>query len=161
MNTALIPHRWFAPRESLHRNMHMRDDIDRIFQNFFDGMVTPWTAGFFRNDGKENGLVPSLDLTSDEKAYTLRVEVPGVEPDDVKLSVHDGVLEVSGEKKRESEDKEQHVTERFFGSFRRSMTLPEDADIDAVTAAHKNGVLTVSIPRKAESRERVIAIEKA
>ena len=107
--------------------------------------------------------MPRVDLTSDDKAYTLKVEVPGVEPDDVKLSVHDGMLEISGEKKCESEDKEKHVTERSFGSFCRRMSLAEDADIDAIAASHKNGVLTVTIPRLAESmnKEKVIAIEKA
>ncbi|MBQ9406973.1 MAG: Hsp20/alpha crystallin family protein [Desulfovibrio sp.] len=157
------PSRWFAPREAMLHNTPMRDDIDRFFNHFFNGMMTPWMPTFFRNDRKEDDLLPRIDLTSDDKAYTLKVEVPGVEPEDVKLSVHDGILEISGEKKCETEDKEKHVTERSFGSFQRSMSLPEDADVDAITAAHKNGVLSVAIPRLAESRNtaKIIAIEKA
>ena len=163
MNTTLTPSRWFAPHEAMRRNAPVRDDIDRFFNNFFGGMMAPWAPAFFRGFEKEEALMPRVDLTSDDKAYTLKVEVPGVEPDEVKLSVHDGVLEISGEKKCETEDKEKHVTERTYGSFSRSMTLAEDADIDAITAAHKNGVLTVTIPRLAESKskEKVIAIEKA
>ena len=163
MNTAFTPSRWFAPREAMLRNAPVRDDIDRFFNSFFDGMVTPWTSEFFRNFRKEDALMPRVDLTSDDKAYTLKVEVPGVEPDDVKLSIHDGMLEISGEKKCESEDKEKHVTERSFGSFCRRLSLAEDADIDAISAAHRNGVLTVTIPRLAEAgnKEKVIAIEKA
>ena len=163
MNTNFTPSRWFAPREAMRRNAPVRDDIDRFFSNFFGGMMTPWAPGFFRGLEKDEDLMPRVDLTSDDKAYTLKVEVPGVEPDDVKLSVHDGVLEISGERKCETEDKEKHVTERTFGSFSRRMSLAEDADIDAITAAHKNGVLTVTIPRLAESKskEKVIAIEKA
>ncbi len=163
MNTYLTPRRWFAPREPMLRNAPVRDDIDRLFNNFFGGMAMPWASDFFRNVQKEDELMPRADLTSDEKAYTLKAEVPGVEPDDVKLSIHDGVLEISGEKKCETEDKEKHVTERSYGSFRRTMSLPDDADIDAISAAHKNGVLTVTIPRLAESKnkEKVIAIEKA
>ncbi len=163
MNTTFSPSRWFAPREAVLSNTPMRDDIDRFFNNFFNGMVTPWAPAFFRSIPKDESLMPRVDLTSDDKAYTLKIEVPGVEPDDVKLSVHDGILEISGEKKSESEDKEKHVTERIFGSFRRSMTLADDADIEAISAAHKNGVLTVTIPRLAESKnkEKVIAIEKA
>ncbi|MBE6441591.1 MAG: Hsp20/alpha crystallin family protein [Desulfovibrio desulfuricans] len=163
MNTTLTPSRWFAPREAMLRNAPVRGDIDRFFNNFFDGMVTPWTSEFFRNFRKEDALMPRVDLTSDDKAYTLKVEVPGVEPDDVKLSVHDGMLEISGEKKCETEDKEKHVMERSFGSFRRAMSLAEDADIDAISAAHRNGVLTVTIPRLAEAgnKEKVITIEKA
>jgi HSP20 family protein len=95
MNTTLTPSRWFAPREAMLRNAPVRGDIDRFFNNFFDGMVTPWTSEFFRNFRKEDALMPRVDLTSDDKAYTLKVEVPGVEPDDVKLSVHDGMLEIS------------------------------------------------------------------
>lgn len=164
MNTTFTPSRWFAPREAILRNAPMRDDIDRFFNNFFDGMVTPWVPGFFHAlHEKENDLMPRADLTSDAKAYTLKIEVPGVEPDDVKLSVHDGMLEIAGEKKCETEDKERHVTERRYGSFRRSMNLADDADIDAITAAHKNGVLTVTIPRLADTRnaEKVISIAKA
>ena len=163
MNTAFAPSRWFAPREAMRRTAPVRDDIDRFFNSFFDGMVTPWTPEFFRNFRKDDELMPRADLTSDDKAYTLKVEVPGVEPDDVKLSVHDGMLEISGEKKCETDDKEKHVMERSFGSFCRRMSLAEDADIDAISAAHKNGVLTVTIPRLAESKnkEKVIAIEKA
>ena len=161
MNTTLTPSRWFAPHEAMRRNAPVRDDIDRFFNNFFG--LTPWAPGFFRSFEKDEDLMPRVDLTSDDKAYTLKVEVPGVEPDEVKLSVHDGVLEISGEKKCETEDKEKHVTERTYGSFSRRMALAEDADIDAITAAHKNGVLTVTIPRLAESKntEKVIAIEKA
>ncbi len=163
MNTTLTPSRWFAPRVAMRRNAPVRDDIDHFFDNFFGGMMTPWAPAFFRGFEKDEDLMPRVDLTSDDKAYSLKVEVPGVEPDDVKISVHDGMLEISGEKKCETEDKEKHVTERTYGSFRRSMSLAEDADVDAITAAHKNGVLTVTIPRLAESKskEKVIAIEKA
>ena len=139
----------------------MRDDIETMFRNFYDTMLTPWAAGFLRGSQKNDELVPSMDMTSDEKAYTLRVEVPGVEADDVKLTVRDNAIIVSGEKKRESEDKHHHVTERVFGSFQRVVGLPEDADVEGISAAHKNGVLSVTIPRKATQQVRTIEIAKA
>lgn len=163
MNTAMTPSRWFAPHEAMLRNAPVRDDIDRFFNSFFDDMMTSWAPGFFRQFSKEEDLMPRVDLASDDKAYILKVEVPGVEPDAVKLTVRDGQLEISGEKKCETEDQEKHVTERSYGSFRRSLNLAEDADIAAIRATHKNGVLTVTIPRLADARnkERVISIEKA
>ena len=139
----------------------VRDDIDNMFRNFYDSMLTPWAAGFLRGSQKKDELVPSMDLTSDEKAYTLHVEVPGVEADDVKLTVRDNAVIISGEKKRETEDKNHHVTERVFGSFQRAISLPEDADVEGITAAHKNGVLCVTLPRKTATKERTIEITKA
>lgn len=112
----------------------VRDDIDNFFQNMFNGMVTPWEAmneflPFWRHQRAEADILPSLDLTSDEKAYVLSVELPGVEPENVRLEVRDNALIVAGEKKQENRDdkKNQHVLERVYGSFQRVLALPEDA----------------------------------
>lgn len=160
---AIVPHRNRRHHDVMLRNVSERDDIDRFFHGVVSGMMLPWMSGMYRSMPRTEVLMPQVDVSSDDKAYTLNIEVPGVEPDDVKLTVRDGVLELSGEKKSESEDKEKHVSERTFGSFSRSLTLPEDADVEAITASHKNGVLTVTIPRLAESKqkEKSITIEKA
>ena len=91
----------------------------------------------------------------------LSVELPGVEPENVRLEVRDNALIVAGEKKQENRDdkKNQHVLERVYGSFQRVLALPEDADAEAVTATHKNGVLTVTIPRKVPAQSRAKSIE--
>ncbi|WP_297849401.1 Hsp20/alpha crystallin family protein [uncultured Desulfovibrio sp.] len=164
------PCRWFAPRESASRGNNLptapRDEIDSFFQTMFHGMVTPWEAmnaflPFRRHQRAEAGILPSLDLTGDEKAYALSVELPGVEPQNVRLEVRDTALIIAGEKKHErANDKENcHVLERAYGSFQRVLALPDDADVDAITATHKNGVLHVAIPRKAVVQPQVKTIE--
>lgn len=170
-NLRLFPSRWFAPRESsVHRDdlpgMPARNDMENFFQNMFSGMVTPWEAmnefmPFWRHQRAQAAILPNLDLTSDEKSYALRIELPGVEPENVSVEVRENALIISGEKKRDNADeqKNQHVLERVYGSFQRVLALPEDADTQAVTASHKNGVLTVSIPRKVPAKAQARSIE--
>ena len=170
-NMHFSPRRWFAPRETAPRRGDMpatpaRDEIDSFFQSMFNGMVTPWEAmneflPFWRHQRAEADILPSLDLTSDEKAYALSIELPGVATENVSLEVRDAALIIAGEKKCERADdkKSCHVLERIYGSFQRVLALPDDADVDAITAAHKNGVLTVIIPRKAPARPQAKTIE--
>lgn len=161
------PRRWFAPREIASRRndvpmMPARDEIDSFFQSMFNGMATPWEAvNDFLHQRVRDGILPNLDLTSDEKAYVLSIELPGVEPENVTLEVRDAALIIAGEKKQQRTDdkKDCHVLERVYGSFQRVLALPDDADAEAITAAHKNGVLTVTIPRRAPARPQAKAIE--
>ena len=126
--------------------------FDRVLDRMFDASF-PYKLlkAFTPEQGqKSTDFLPSIDVTSDAKAYTIHAEIPGVSKDNVKLEIHDGVLVLSGEKKderTEGDGKTAHVVERSFGSFERRMTLPEDADVEHITANHANGVLTVSIPR--------------
>ena len=110
-------------------------------------------------------LRPRLDMTGDDKQYVVTVEIPGVSPDDISLEARDGALLLRGEKKQEatSDEKGVYRMERTYGSFERVLPLPEDASEDAVTASHKDGVLTITIPRKEKTapEARKIAISKA
>ena len=144
----VYPQHWFSPRNAQQSEQgfqpldRLHHDIDRLFKPQAD-------------------IRPSLDIHSDDKAYTIHMEVPGVDPDEVKVEVRDGMLTVEGEKKMEScaapaaegekaEAKEPvcHVQERVYGSFCRQIGLAEDADVENISASHKNGVLTIVIPRK-------------
>lgn len=170
-NLRLLPRRWLAPRGAASRQDDLpvtpvRDELDGFFQNMFNGMVTPWEAvndflPFWRQRKFQADILPSLDLTSDEKAYALSMELPGVEPENVSVEVRDNALIIAGEKKQENagDQKSQHVLERTYGSFQRVLALPEDADVDAITARCKNGVLHVAIPRKATGKTQAKAIE--
>ena len=137
----------------------LHDEIDAMFDNFFA------PSSFEREPFQmKSDFLPSLDVTSDDKAYAMKVELPGVAPEAVKLEVNDGVLTISGEKKEETKDEQtKEVRECSYGSFTRSMTLPEDADAEHITATSKNGILTVSIPRKApdQSKVRKITVQAA
>ena len=133
----------------------LHDDIDRLFGGFFE---RGWWPDFFARD--EKAMLPSLDFKSDDKTYVLSIELPGVAPEDVKIEVNASELTISGEKKEEvREDGRTHVQERRYGSFMRRLTLPEDADTDAIRAVARNGVLTLEIARKEPEQNKVRSIE--
>ena len=105
---------------------------------------------------------PSVDITEDEKEYLITADAPGVKKDDLKVTVENGTLTVSGERKSEKEEKGKkfHKVERSFGSFSRSFTLPEDAEDEKLSAQFKEGVLTVHLPKstKAQAKNKEIKI---
>lgn len=110
-------------------------------------------------------LSPASDASSDDGAYRISVELPGVPEEAVELRVDDGVLSVTGEKTATREDRGEtwYFSEREYGAFRRSFRLPGDADADPAEAHMKDGVLEITVPRRApeESRGRRIAVKKA
>jgi HSP20 family protein len=109
-------------------------------------------------------LAPASDASSDEAAYRITMELPGVEEKDIDLSVHDGVISIKGEKTATREEKGEtwFFTERQYGSFSRSFRLPPDADGEKVEAHLKDGVLSVTIPRRdsAAPEGRKVAIKR-
>lgn len=120
------------------------------------------TSGFwpslqepFRNFGARiaEWVAPASEASVNDSAYRIALELPGVAEEDIHLSVEDGVVIVSGEKKTEREEKGEswYFSERQFGSFSRSFRLPPDADEAKVEAVLKDGVLTVTIPKRAPS----------
>ena len=106
-------------------------------------------------------LAPAVDVSEDEKGYSVTVELPGVRRDDVSVEVNDNVLSIRGEKKSEREEKKDktHWLERTFGSFSRSFTLPRGAVTEELKATFKDGVLAIEIPKKEEAKPRQIAIK--
>ena len=91
---------------------------------------------------------PEVDISEDDQGYLLKADLPEMKKDDVRVTVEDGILSVSGERKcqKEDEKKKFHRIERSFGTFRRNFTLPEDADSTKVTAEFRDGVLKVHLP---------------
>jgi HSP20 family protein len=156
----LVPWRWGGLRaidedrtfgslrsemEALHRN------IDRVFGDL-------WRGPSLLNDGWTSAkLVPSLDVTEDDKGFNVSVELPGMDEKDVAVSVRDRVLTIRGEKKEEKEKKEKDVyrSERAYGSFRRVMELPADVDAEKIEASFKKGVLTIALPKSKEAQAKV------
>jgi HSP20 family protein len=104
--------------------------------------------------GALQAWAPAVDISETAQEYLVKAELPGVNKDDVKLAVENGVLTLSGERKSEKETKEakQHRIERFFGSFERSFSLPDNTQVEKIAADYKDGVLTVHIP-KAEAKK--------
>jgi HSP20 family protein len=104
---------------------------------------------------------PEIDISEDDQGYLLKADLPEMKKDDVRVTVEDGILSVSGERKSEKEDQKKkfHRIERSFGNFRRSFTLPEDADSTKVTAEFRDGVLKVHLPTTARPRSKTIQVK--
>jgi len=127
-------------------------EIDRLVED----TLGPWGRG-------ENlrRWFPVTDISETPESLTLRLEVPGLTRDQIKISVENNTLSVRGEKVQEtsSEDESFHRTERSFGAFERSFALPPYVDTDQVQASLNDGVLAISLPRREEAKAREISIE--
>jgi HSP20 family protein len=106
---------------------------------------------------------PEVDISEDDRGYLLKADLPEMKKDDVRVTVEDGILNVCGERKTEKEDQKRkfHRIERSYGTFRRSFTLPEDADSTKVTAEFRDGVLKVHLPTTARPRSKAIEVKVA
>ena len=104
---------------------------------------------------------PEVDISEDDRGYLLKADLPEMKKDDVRVTVEDGILSVSGERKSEKEDKKKkfHRIERSLGTFRRSFTLPEDTDSTKVTAEFRDGVLKVHLPTTAIERSKATQVK--
>ena len=93
---------------------------------------------------------PRVDISESDGTYLIKADIPGVPKEAIKISMDNGMLTIQGERKQEKEEENKrfHRIERFYGSFTRSFTLPEDADPSAIKASAQDGQLTVTIPRK-------------
>jgi HSP20 family protein len=120
----------------------LQDELDRLFES-------PLT-----------GWAPALDVQEDKDKFTVHVELPGLKREDIEVSLQEGALVISGERKSEKieEGAEIHRQERFYGKFQRALTLPEPVAADAVKADYKDGVLTVTLPKTEESKPRKIDV---
>ena len=130
-------------------------------------VLRDWPFGRLARRMEEQGgtrygvLSPAVDLSEDERCYTVTVELPGVKKDEVTVELQDDVLTIRGEKKSEREEKKgkSHWIERSYGSFSRSFTLPPSAQADQMKADFKDGVLSVEIPKREQAKTRQIAIK--
>ena len=106
---------------------------------------------------------PPVDVTETEATYELRAELPGVNGNEVKVVVRDGLLTLSGERPGVpvAEGTKVHLTERRFGAFQRRFSLPKDADGERVSAEFKNGVLTIAVPKREDVKHKEIEVRIA
>ena len=104
---------------------------------------------------------PLVDVTEDEKEYVIKTELPEVKKEDVKVTVVDGTLRITGERKleKEEEGKRYHRIERAYGSFERSFMLPEGTQPDKLTADYKDGVLKVHLPKSVEVKPKPLEVK--
>lgn len=104
---------------------------------------------------------PLVDITEDDKEYLIKAELPDVKKEDVKVTVENGVVTITGERKFEKEEKgkKYHRIERAYGTFMRSFTLPEGAAGDKISAEFKDGVLKVHLPKSVEAKPKPIDVK--
>ena len=108
---------------------------------------------------REYDLMPDVDISENKEGNALRFEVPGIVKEDVRIWIEKDMLMVSGEKKQNlAKEEVRHLGERRFGRFERSFWLPDDANRDGITAEFENGLLTVTVPKAAESKPKEIKI---
>jgi HSP20 family protein len=142
------------PFMTLHREMN------RLFDDVFRGFdMAP--LGSLGGTGRMAGR-PHVEVAETDKEVRISAELPGLEDKDVEVLMGDGVLTIRGEKKSEIEDKERAFSERYYGRFERRIPLVWDVEEDKLDAAFKNGVLTVTMPKSADSKPNVkrIAINR-
>ena len=131
----------------------LQNEMNRLFGSFFD---TPTASG---NGGGARRWVPAMDLVETDDHFILRADLPGLDAGDVTIEVEDGVLTLSGERTVEHEEKEGfYRVERASGAFRRSLSLPDGIDLEAIAAAFDKGVLEIRIPKPAERKPRKVQI---
>jgi HSP20 family protein len=139
-----------------------RGEMDRVFDRFgFPMMGSMFDATPFARWENPAMTAPAIDITEDAAAYKLTAELPGMTEQDIEVALRGDVLTLKGEKKEEKEtdEAEMHLSERSYGAFARSFTLPEGVDADKIGAAFANGVLTLTLPKAAAAMPPAKTIE--
>jgi HSP20 family protein len=159
-----------APSESRPRRPleSLRQEIDRLFDDFGIGTWrSPFRSSFFDMDPFRRAKaafsgMPAVDVAETEKGYKVVAELPGMDEKNIEVKITNGMLTIKGEKQEDKEEEKQdyYVRERSFGSFERTLPVPDGVDLDKVDASFKNGVLTVALPKTAEAQkaEKKIAV---
>ena len=131
--------------------------IQREMNRMFDG--------FFRGTGDGDYAIsswtPAVDITEHDDQFVVKVELPGVNKDDVKITLENNILTIRGEKKQEKETKKEnyHRVERSYGSFQRSFTLPTTVKNDKIDAVYRDGILQIALPKAEEAKPKQIEVK--
>lgn len=147
--------------------LHELDDLGHRFSRLFGQLPLAFRRPATREDdgaGPSLSLAewsPAVDIKENGKSYTIKADMPEVRKEDVKVTVKNGILELSGERKSEKDEKDEkhHRIERSFGRFVRTFTLPEDADAKGIQAQCRDGVLTVTLPKSEKATAKEIAVK--
>jgi HSP20 family protein len=136
----------------------LREEIDRVFDNFPSFLSrSVLTSPLFESEPFWRtwswGAVPAVDIAEKDDAYEVTAELPGMDEKNVEVKYSDGMLTIKGEKEEAKEEKKKdyHLSERRYGSFQRTFSVPAGVDGDKIDASFKKGVLTVTLPKSAEA----------
>jgi HSP20 family protein len=138
------------------------EEFQNRFNTFFGGFPT-FPLRFPKNGErfKMPDWSPLVDIIEDDREYLFKADLPEMRKDDVKVTIENGVLYISGERKTEKEEKKRkfHRLERFFGTFERTFTVPEDADTTKIMAEFHDGVLQVHLPKRSMPKPQAIEVK--
>lgn len=159
-------------RGAAHPFLALREQMDRLFDEFMnDWRIPSISRGMIEWEPIRSSLLAKgavdvrFDVSETDKAIELTAELPGIDEKDVELTLSDGVLTIKGEKKAETEKKEKdyYLSERRYGSFMRSLRLPESVDEGKIKATFEKGVLKVELPKRAgaQAKKKKISISKS
>jgi HSP20 family protein len=126
--------------------------FDRMFEDLWSG---------FPFSNRTEGFAPNLDVFEDDDGLTIQAELPGLSQKDVNVEVDGSLLTLRGEKSHDEEkqDRQYHRIERRYGAFLRQVQLPSSADTDKISAIHRDGVLTIRVPKRPEARKKSVQID--
>ncbi|HUR96166.1 MAG TPA: Hsp20/alpha crystallin family protein [Gemmatimonadales bacterium] len=141
------------PLDSMTNLRRLNSVLDEAFNSW------PFQSG--ENGALTSSWIPACDVFEDKEAVKIVAEVPGVRPEDVKISLENNLLTVRGEKQQQAEEKSErvHRYERSYGTFERTFSLPTTVDPDRIVANYEHGILTVSIPKAERARPREIPVK--
>jgi HSP20 family protein len=145
-------------REEGHPLWTFRREMDRLFDDFFG----PWGERALTPFGEEWGAFsPQVDVTETDGQIKISAELPGLDDEDIDVSLSDDVLTISGEKKAEKEEEGENYyrAERSYGAFRRAIPLPSEVDADKVDAVFQKGVLTITLPKTGETKAKKVTVK--
>ena len=131
----------------------LRREMDRVFDRFFEPEWSDFPA--------VGEWAPSLDVSETKDAVIVKAEIPGIEPNDIQVTLQENFLTIKGEKKQEKEEKDErhHRIERSYGAFTRSVRLPVTVDTAKVDAKFKNGLLTVTLPKTPSAKGTTVPVK--
>jgi HSP20 family protein len=155
----VAPWNWFKNEEEpdrsarLHPGERSRDAFERLIDEALQRPTTRWPARGGRTSGIEMPLRPHVDISEGKKAYSIRVELPGIDREDMSITVEGQSLTIRAEKRRDREEEDEgvHWAESSYGLVQRMLSLPDDADGEAIDARFRNGVLKLKLPKRVAS----------
>lgn len=131
--------------------------LQRDINRMFDNTVSPRWSRYMERD-----WTPDVDVEELENEFVVSVDLPGVDKKDVKVTIENNLLTIKGERRVEATEEEEgryHCSERCYGSFQRSFSLPRTVDSSRINAKHTDGVLTITLPKAEEAKEREIEVQ--
>jgi len=132
------------------------------FQQHVNSLIEDTIGKFFdnRSDWYDYPAEPGIDVIENDDSIEVKADMPGIDKKDIRIELYSNILRIQGERKEEKETKKKNLyrSERFFGRFERSITLPEGLDADHIKADYKNGVLEITIPKTEKAKPKLIKV---